>query len=42
MLIACIIAFAILLVAWCILPSSVETAEVAKSADTTTGSITAS
>ena len=43
MLIACLIAFAVLVVAWFILPSSVETVEVTKTADATKGgTITAS
>lgn len=43
MLIACLIAFAILMVAWFILPSSVETVEIAKTAEAPKGgTITAS
>jgi hypothetical protein len=38
MLIACLIAFAVLVVAWFVLPSSVETVEVTKTADAPKGS----
>ncbi len=38
MLIACLIAFALLVVAWSVLPSSVETVEVSKTADAPKGS----
>ena len=43
MLIACLIAFAILIVAWLVLPYSAETVEVTKAAEVTTrDTITAS